>query len=353
MINSGYDGCCYPRIYLPCVHNGYWTDKPRRGEDKISISEVRKQLQAADVVVFHRAEEQTYHELAKLLKKDGKKIVMDNDDTFKVETYHPLANFNPDGTDIDNLARRENNLNDFLGMCDLVTTTTKTLAEEYRQINPNVAILPNYIDPMDWPEPERNEGEKIRIGVVGSTAMAYDYSHVKDVLEWLSDRDDVTLVLFGLGDLEHRKNNPKVTKAFREEYDFWDSLNKEQFPWVHNHLYPDTLNDTKLDIMIIPRADNYFNRCKSNIKFLEASMLEIPIIAQSFSDGPYEEITPDMGVLIKDNAKWKEEIERLIADKGLRRQMGKNAREYVLKNYNIADHYQEWDEAYKSIYEKN
>lgn len=92
-----------------------------------------------------------------MLKADGKKIVMDNDDTFKVETYHPLANFNPDGSGVDNLKRREDNLNEFVKMCDLVTTTTKTLAEEYKQLNPNVVILPNYIDPEDWPEPERNE----------------------------------------------------------------------------------------------------------------------------------------------------------------------------------------------------
>jgi glycosyltransferase involved in cell wall biosynthesis len=105
--------------------------------------------------------------------------------------------------------------------------------------------------------------------------------------------------------------------------------------------------------MIIPRRDNYFNRCKSNIKFLEAAMCEIPVIAQSFDDGPYEEITPDMGVLIRDNSKWLDEINRLIEDKDLRRSMGRKAREYVLKNYNIADHYQEWNNAYKSLYENN
>lgn len=100
---------------------------------------------------------------------------------------------------------------------------------------------------------------------------------------------------------------------------------------------------------MIPRADNYFNRCKSNVKFLEASMLEIPVVAQSFDDGPYEEITPDMGVLIRDNSKWLEEIDRLIKDKELRRSMGKKAKEYVLKNYNIADHYQEWENAYSKL----
>ena len=148
MIGSGYDGCNYPRIYLPATHNGYWTDKPNLREDKINIKGIREQLQNADVVVFHRAEEQTYHNLAKLLKNDGKKIVMDNDDTFKLDDYHPLANFNPDGTMVDNLARREGNINEFIKMCDLVTVSTETLKEEYSQINPNTIVLPNYVSPV-------------------------------------------------------------------------------------------------------------------------------------------------------------------------------------------------------------
>jgi len=349
MINSGYDGCNYPRIYLPCIHNGYWTDKPSLREDKISVKDVREQLQKADVVVFHRAEEQTYHNLAKMLKKDGKKIVMDNDDTFLLDDFHPLAQFNPDGTPQDNLKRRQDNINEFIKMCDLVTCSTETLKKEYEKINPNVKILKNYIDPDDWDEPLRNEGDKVRIGIVGSAAIEYDYLHIKPLIRKLSERDDVELIMFGLGDFKHRKENPIVTKVFKDEYAFWDSIKMTQFPWVKRYDYNRVLNEAKLDIMIIPRKDNYFNRCKSNIKFLEASMCEIPVVAQSFTDGPYEEITEDIGVLIKDNNDWDKEIEKLIKDKELRRKIGKNAREYVIKNYNIADHYQEWNEAYKSI----
>jgi len=353
MISSGYDGCCYLRIYLPCVYNGWWTDKPSLREDRISIANVRQQLQDADVVVFHRAEEQTYHDLARILKVDGKKIVMDNDDTFRLEDFHPLAGIYPNGTKVDTLARRDNNLNEFIGLCDLVTTTTKTLAEEYKKMNPNVVILPNYIDPWDWPKPKRNEGNKVRIGIVGSTGFEYDYLHLKKVIRKLSKRDDVELILFGLQDLKVRKENPIISKVFKDEYKFWDSIKKTQFPWVHRCDYNKTLNETKLDIMLIPRKDNYFNRCKSNVKFLEAAMCEIPVIAQSFPDGPYEEITPDMGVLIKDNTKWEEEIERLIKDKELRRAMGKRAKEYVLKNYNIENEAHRWSDAYHKLYEDN
>ena len=350
LINSGYDGCCYVRIYLPAMYNGFDTDKPLQREDRLNVANIRERLMAADVVVFHRPEEQEYHQLAKMLKADGKKIVMDNDDTFRLDDFHPLAQFSPDGKENDSLQRRSDNIDEFIKNCDLVTTTTKTLAEEYRKLNDNVIILPNYVDPFDWDEPLHNETDKVRIGIVGSAAMEYDYLHIKDIIKELGDRDDVEIILFGLGDLKHRKENPLVTKVFHGEYAFWDSVNMTQFPWCKRYDYNETLNEMRLDMMLIPRKDNYFNRCKSNVKFLEAAMCEIPVIAQSFDDGPYEEITPDMGVLIKDNSKWREEIERLIKDKDLRRSMGKKAREYTLKNYNIEEHAHEWADAYNKLF---
>ncbi|NTW91011.1 MAG: glycosyltransferase family 4 protein [Erysipelotrichaceae bacterium] len=351
MINSNYDGCCYPRIYLPCVYNGYWTDKPTPRADRIDIEEIKKQLDNADVVVFHRAEEQTYHDLAKLLKKMGKKIVMDNDDTFMLEDFHPLAQFTPDGKFQENLQRRQDNINEFMKICDLVTCSTETLKKEYSEHNDNVIVLPNCVDPEDWDKPLRNDGDKVRIGIVGSAALEYDYLHIKPLIKELSERDDVELVLFGLGDLKHQKENPKVTKVFKDEYEFWNNIKMTQFPWCKRADYNKVLNEARLDIMLIPRRDNYFNRCKSNIKFLEASMCEIPVIAQSFESGPYEEITDDMGVLIKDNSKWKEELERLIKDKDLRRSMGKKAKEYVIKNYNIEDKAHLWADAYNKLCE--
>ncbi len=350
MINSGYDGCNYVRINQPCIHNGFKTDKPLLSEPRKSIQDVRQELMQADIIVFHRAEEPVYHDLARMLKEAGKKIVMDNDDTFILEGYHPLAQFNPDGTAQDNLKRRNDNINAFMKLSDLVTTTTITLADEYRKQNPNTVILPNCIDPDDWDKPLRNEGKRVRIGLVGSVAMEYDYLHLKDVIKELGDRDDVELCLFGLGDKKHRKNNPKVTEVFKDEYEFWDSIKKEHFPWVKIHLYTQQLNDMRLDMMLIPRKDNYFNRCKSNLKFLEASMCEIPVIAQSFDNGPYEEVTDGVnGILIKDNKDWREQINRLIDDKELRRRIGKNAREYVIKNYDIKDHYMKWADAYNKL----
>ena len=353
MINSGYDGCCYVRILLPAFHNGFQTDKLTRSSPRMSTNELQQALKGADVVVFHRPESEQAHELAKLLKRDGKKIVMDNDDTFIIEGDYPLAGFLYDATGVQ-VELRKKMVDTFMEKyADLVTTTTPLLVKEYSQHNKNVVMLPNYIDPMDWDEPLRNESYKVRIGLVGSVAIENDYIHIKDIIRELGDRSDVEMVLFGLGDAKHREENPAVTKAFHQEYEFWDSVNKEQIPWCKSYKYPATLNNARLDMMLIPRKDNYFNRCKSNIKFLEAAMCGIPVIAEGFESGdsPYQATDDSDHMLIaEDKEDWEYFINTLIRDKGLRENMGKRAKEYVLNSYNIENHFHKWNDAYEKMF---
>jgi glycosyltransferase involved in cell wall biosynthesis len=349
MITSGYGGCSYVRLQIPAYNCGFGIDKRSLRAKRESPEEVRNAVMQADAVVFHRPEVEDYHILADMLKRDGKKVIMDNDDTFKLDDSMTLANFLNDGTEI-GLKKRNDCTDRFIKKADLVTTSTEFLADEYRMLSDNVVVLPNCVDPDDWDEPLRNETNQVRIGMIGSVSYEYDYLHLKPLLRKLSERKDVRLVLYGLGSKKHQRENPRITEAFKEEYGFWNSLDIDHIEWSPMEDYFKNLNEARLDIMLIPRKDNYFNRCKSNIKFLEASMLEIPVIAQSFENGPYEELTPDIGVLVRDNTKWEEEIERLIKDKDLRRSMGKKAKEYVLKNYNIADKCHLWAEAYSNLF---
>jgi len=342
MIPNGYKGCGYVRLQLPAWQNGF--------DMAETVQEMLDKAKYADVIVFHRPENKEYYDVAVMLKGLGKKIVMDNDDTFKIDDYHPLATFKPDAVEV-GLKGRDDAISKFLGIADLVTTTTETLAKEYRKLNDNVVILPNCVDPIDWDDPIRNEADKVRIGIVGSCAFEYDYLHVKDVLKELSDREDVQLCMFGLGDKQHRKNNSRVTKVFKDDYKFWDSVNIEHQPWCDIEDYPSMLNESKLDIMLMPRKDNYFNRCKSNLKFLEASMLEIPVIAQSFDNAPYEEIKHmENGILIRDNKDWMKMINWMIDGKDRRRMIGKTAKQYTLNNYNIEEKAQLWADAYAKLF---
>jgi glycosyltransferase involved in cell wall biosynthesis len=288
-------------------------------------------------------------EAAKLLQLRGKKIVFDNDDTYLENSGTPATIIYKTRKLVQKINR---NLKDFIKISDLVTVSTKFLAEEYKEFNKNIEVLPNCVDPDDWGEPKENDTGKTRIGIVGSTLTTGDFEMAKDAILKLIERDDVQLVVMGLN--RDINKNSLSYKLFKKEIEFWDNKNVEWHPPVLHAEYNQYLVDLKLDIMIISRKDNYFNRAKSNLKFLEASMAGIAVVAQGFGDGqsPYQQNPEDskyMSIVI-DNKMWYDEIDNLIRNERERKEMAKKAREYVLKEYNIKTKGRLWEEAYQKIY---
>ena len=62
-----------------------------------------------------------------------------------------------------------------------------------------------------------------------------------------------------------------------------------------------------------------------------------------------EELDGKNGIKIKDKTKWKEIVDDLIKNKEKRRAIGKEAKRYVLNNYDIKDHAYKWEEVYKTL----
>ena len=349
-VSSGLQGCYLVRCLLPLVANGYDGDQTSIRLDGKTPENKAKAAQNADVVVFHRPEDNRKLELARLLKHNGKKIVFDNDDTYKDDGGFKFNKY----LDKERLDRGLKTINttidSFIKEADLVTCSTEFLKTEYEKINPKVVVLPNCVDPFYWDLPLKNESDVVRIGITGSVAITSDLDVLKPIIEHYQHDKRVKLVLLSM---PPNKEDKLMRELYYDEYKFWDSVNVEWQPFVMAEDYPRTLNELRLDIQIIPRADNYFNRCKSNIKFLESSMIEVPVVAQSFptGDSPYEQNPKDKEhmLLATDFNSWIEQIEKLIADKALREEMGKKAHQYVLDNYNIEDHAHKWDEAYNSI----
>ncbi len=350
-ISSGNEGCYNVRCLLPLVANGWDGDRTSLKLDIKTPENKAMAAKDADIVVFHRPETHQKVELARHLKSIGKKIVFDNDDTYKDPTAVKLNDYMDKERTARGLANANKMMDAFAIEADLVTCTTEFLAKEYRKLNPNVVVLPNCIDPFYFEEPLRNETDIVRIGVTGSVGSTTDLDAVAPIIRHYQNDPRVKIVFFSLP--PNRKENPLMGKIFKDEYAFLDSVNVEWHPTVNPDIYYDKINSLKLDLMIIPRADGYFNRCKSNLKFLEASMFEIPVIAQGFADGqsPYQVNPKDQEnlVLVTDNAQWIPEIEKMISDKEGRRALGKKAHQYVLENYNIENKAHLWEEAYKTI----
>jgi hypothetical protein len=276
-----------------------------------------------------------------------KKIVVDNDDTTLIEEIGTLSKF----MEYQGLVHKG------FELADMVTCSTDFLAEEYKKYTDSpVVVLPNCVNPDDFPTNlVKNQGEKIRIGLIGSVLYKEDRSVIENLLRELDKDDRVQLVGYGMVAKEDRNStNVKSCEIMKEDLEFWDSLeNFEWHSWNNIDKYLSTLNSLALDFMIISRKDNYFNRCKSNLKFLEASMLEIPTICQRFDDNnsPYDKdiMQGFNGYLATDEEDWKNKIEFAIRHKDKMTEIGKNAKKYVLDKYDINNNYKLWEEAYKKI----
>jgi glycosyltransferase involved in cell wall biosynthesis len=120
-------------------------------------------------------------------------------------------------------------------------------------------------------------------------------------------------------------------------------------PWVDISAYPykSILND--MDFFVIPLQDTEFNRCKSNIKWVEQAAIEVPAVTSLVS--PYKEIaTEDNGIFIEKNdpESWYEGICYMIENAEGRKKMGKAARATVEQHFDSNKEAHRWAEAYAS-----
>lgn len=349
-ITSGLQGCYYYRCLQPLQANGWDGDQTSINPDQKTPENKSLAAQESDVVVFHRPDDPNKLELARLLKGAGKKIVYDNDDTYKDDNGFKVNAM----MDEERMKRKMQTANEvldtFIKEADLVTCSTEYLASEYRKLNDNVVVLPNFIDPFMFDEPLRNDGDDVRIGFTGSVGCTADFNLAMELVQRVPEH---TWVMYSL---PSDKSSTIYQKLYYDEYKLLEQVKLEWRPFTPFNTYFETLNELRLDIMVIPRQDTYFNKCKSNVKFLEASMLEIPCVAQGFADGtsPYQVDPEDAEhmMICHTQDEFEAAIRLLAKDKQRRLEMGRKARAYVEEKYDInnSNNHELWTKAYQNLF---
>jgi len=351
-IAGTYESCGYVRCLQPLQANGWDGDRVTRFSPKPDPQRMIQGAMNADIVVFHRPIQKEMYEAAKLLKEAGKKIVMDNDDTYRANSGVPVQMFGKDREKLDTAIGYINEqLKKFAELADMVTVTTEFLKKEYEQWNKNVVVLPNCVDPFDWDEPVTNDTGKIRLLITGSVASNKDYENIIPLLDKLKDRKDVQIILQALpADKPELKESREV---YKPEIEFWNKYNVEWYPFMSLNEYLEFLPTLKADIMLIPRHDNYFNRCKSNLKFLEASMCKMATVAQSFPDGnsPYEVDKEDREYMLLATTPedWTRGVIDLLDNPSQIDILKEKAHNYVKNKYDINKNAHKWADAYKTL----
>lgn len=334
-------------------------------EKQIHISELQQYIAASDVLNFQAPGSWDVAKLMDFAMYTGKKVMIDYDDfsfdldpanprygqlgTKEVEIRNEKGEKVVQWRDMENEFDLTSNIDRYqaflhmVSAVDMITTTTEYLASKFKSINPNVRILPNSIDfdlfrPLPRPEEYKDQ---IRIGWFGGDSHYVDLKIIKNVLKRLVDKYPqvkITLLI------------PQVP-YWNEIFEGIDPKRVDYHGWAELSVYPLFLANRHFDIGLIPLADNDFNRCKSNLKWLEFSALKVPTVSQNMI--PYSNSITDGrdGLLANTEEEWFQKVSELIEKPELRKNISENAYNKVKRDYNLDTNCRLWERAFIDCHE--
>lgn len=207
-----------------------------------------------------------------------------------------------------------------LQRCDRLVVSTEHLANAYEGYIPDIRIVPNRLEQASWLSLRslRRTGKKPRIGWAGGNTHREDLLLLKEIIE--QTRNEADWVFFGMC--------PEEIRPLLAEY----------HPPVEFSDYPARLASLNLDIALAPLGETPFNRGKSNLRLLEYGILGIPVVCTDIE--PYRN-TPACRVANK-AAAWTEAIRARIHDPDEREREGDAMQRWVLADYLLENHLEEW-----------
>lgn len=350
-------GCMHYRLGLP------WGVLAKRGlvQARVNadmVEERNARIEAADVLVFQSPASEMmlrYAEAKREMESSQTLVVEHDDNPYAVSPFNPsyvkfgtedvfleddgtgkarfLWRDGESGFDIERNKRLLRRFESIAGLADLVTTTTRPLADVFAGIGvAAVSVLPNCIDTEVW-KPVSIPHNGLRMGWQGGFSHYEDLMVLKDVLPDLP---------YGVVPVVSGWTPPVLTSLCGGRL--------ESHEWVHIEAHPYKQAMLALDFAVIPLVDNEFNACKSAIKWVEYSALGVPVIASNV--GPYaaEIVDGETGLLVPNEpAEWKHAISRMVCDGELRKRLARNAREDVSRRFDVNARAEEWLVAYQSV----
>jgi glycosyltransferase involved in cell wall biosynthesis len=192
---------------------------------------------------------------------------------------------------------------------DAVICATPYLADRYAELNENVHVCLNTVDPADWaPPPRRDPTTPLRIGWAAGKQHWPDAELIEPALRWASKQRGVEVVVIGV------------------EPDF-------DFDYVHVPFTP-TLQTYRdwlgvLDIGLAPVKGGAMNDAKSDLKMLEYTMAGALTIASCRPAYVSTIRHGETGVLAKSPREFLHYVQEAVRDEDTRLALVRNAARYV------------------------
>ncbi len=214
----------------------------------------------------------------------------------------------------------------FAREADAIITSTPHLRERLLSLNARVHVVPNALDERIFPEvlPE-NPGwaAKLTIGYMGTFTHEADlYMIMEPLRHFLRERrETVNFQILGIS----AENGLELAFAGLP-VQFLRAEHTSEYPpfirWMLDHV--------RWDIGVAPLVNNPFTRCKSDIKYLDYSLMGIPGIYSDMDSYQHTVRNGETGLLAAETPEaWYQALVRLTDDAELRATLRRNAYRHV------------------------
>lgn len=352
-----------------------------------------------DIIHIHRgiySNDSDFEKALKFFKEKNIKVIIDLDDHWKIEPNRDSYFYNKMNRIPERVVRN-------IKLADYVTTTTELFAEEIRQHNKNVVVIPNAIDPTDDRfKVEKFKSDKLRVGFIMGSSHRNDLEIMKGFVQKIDKnlRSKIEFVLCGFdincyvrtinekGMVHTEMIHPSksvwgyyeklITNDYKDVSKYYrDFLLKYvpnlEYPYHEEEGYRRCWTKSideyykhycNIDVLLAPLNVSSFNKVKSQLKVVEAAFSKTAIIASNF--GPY---TIDLknifekggainengnAILIDENKNhkdWSKAIEKLVKNPDLLTKLQNNLYNDITPKYSLIEVSKDRDKFYKQIIE--
>ena len=306
------------------------------GQEIMPLLDINNMINAHifDVIVIQRVNPYST-QILKKAKMHKIKVVYETDDDFlDIDPANPAYNYILGN--LDNIKKLVYNSNQ-------IVVSTSELEKRFNDLDiNNVEKIKNYLVRDSLPiRPFTFRGNDfIKIGYFGTLTHDNDLELIHNVILRLKD------IFSKKGITVHFE----IAGASIDETSDWFDVCKIPYYPMSMHTFYDWLDKhSDWDIGIIPLVNTEFNKCKSELKYIEFSALGIPVVASDMN--VYNEAINDgvTGFLANNEDEWVHKLSLLIEDPILRNGIVNNAREDIMENYNIMSRVSQWDNIFKRL----
>lgn len=245
-----------------------------------------------DILFFSRLTLIAWDRMNQLKKKYGFKIIVDFDDYYILSPHQLRYKIWLEH----NVAAR---MIEACRNADMVFVTNEQLYNVYKEFNKNVLIIPNAVPFNDQIVQKRDTYvQKLRFIYVAGASHYHDLKLLKGLFDRL--RSD--------GDFKRKASFTFCGHDGSDTAKKMESICKIKDAYIRRPLLPltDYMDHYQHgDISIAPLVDTFYNRCKSNLKYIEAASMRMPFMCS--------EVLPYMNIVgCKNTGDWYKAFKFLI-----------------------------------------